>query len=252
MTRPTTATPVSTPRRWAVAVGFALVPVLFTAAGAAIAQIMELSDVSASLVLAATTALSAAIGVLVLSLRGGMRAGGFRAPRRLRDALWLLPALAVVLIVIATQPPTASPSLWLASAVLLAAVAVNEEVWFRGNVLSVLRPLGAGVAIGGSTLLFAVLHLANLASGESIPATVLQVAFAAVFGLVAAQLVVLTGSLWPGIVWHAVWNFANVIGGNLTTPWALTGIGVAIVVLIMYSLLLARRIAAPTASEARG
>ncbi|WP_307321649.1 type II CAAX prenyl endopeptidase Rce1 family protein [Microbacterium sp. SORGH_AS_0862] len=115
-----------------------------------------------------------------------------------------------------------------------------------------LDPASASLVLTGTTMLSAALGLiVLLTGGESPAATWTQVVFTAVFGLVAAQLVVLTDSLWPVIAWHALWDFTNTVGGNLSTPEALTGIGAAVVVLIMYSLVLGRRISAGAASGAR-
>lgn len=133
---------------------------------------------------------------------------------------------------------------------LAIAVGVNEEVWFRGIALAVLRPHGARVAIVGTSLLFGILHLANLLAGESLAVAGLQLAFALLFGVVAAELAVRTGSLWPAIVWHAAWDFLNFAGGNSTSPLALSGIGVCCVLLLVYALMLWRGIGRPEGTAA--
>ena len=125
---------------------------------------------------------------------------------------------------------------------LAIAVGVNEEVWFRGIALAVLRPHGVRVAIAGTSVLFGILHLANLLAGESMAVAGLQLAFALLFGVVAAQLVVRTGSLWPAIAWHTAWDLLNFAGGNSTSPLALSGIGVCCVLLLVYALVLWRGI----------
>jgi membrane protease YdiL (CAAX protease family) len=223
-------------RPWLTATAFALVPVAFTAAASAIGQGTALGAVAAALVVAGGAAVSTAVGLLVIG-RSRDTAGeyGFRRARRASAAWWFLPIPATVATALATQGVHVGWPQLAAYAVLAVAVAVNEEVWFRGIILAVLRPRGVRVAVVGSSALFGVLHLANLASGQDLAVSVLQVAFAVVFGLVAAELVVVTGSIWPVIGWHAGWDFVNYLGGNATTQGAVVGIGVAVAVMVAYA-----------------
>lgn len=130
----------------------------------------------------------------------------------------------------------------LAMLTLACAVAVNEDVWFRGIVMSVLRVAGVRTAVIGSAVLSGLFHVANVAGGEDAAAAALQVAFAALFGVVAAQLVTRTGSLWPAIVWHAAWDFVNDIGGNAMSASALVGIGAACAIMLVYAIALWPRV----------
>lgn len=227
--------------RWGAAILCALVPVVFTAAGSAAAQLAGLSDVASVLVIAAAVTISAVMGILVVRpMRRRREAAGFSRPTGARLAWWFLPLAVTVILVLATGGIAVSGELAAAYAVLVVAVAVNEETWFRGVVLALLRPAGIRTAVIGSTVLFGVLHLANLAGGADLGGAVLQVLFAVLFGIVAAQLAVVTGSLWPVIIWHAGWNFASYLGGNATTPLALAGVGAACVVMLVYALRLRR------------
>ncbi|GGC90445.1 hypothetical protein GCM10011512_16750 [Tersicoccus solisilvae] len=225
-----------------LAVALALVPVLCTAVASAAAQILGLDEASAALVIGAGAAVSAAIGVVVLAVAPfGLTPVRFGVPRRVRAVWWFLPLLLTVVIAVATQGIHVRAGVLAAYAVLVLMVAVNEEVWFRGIILAVLRPSGVRVAVIGSSLVFGVLHLANLAGGAGAAESVLQVVFAVLFGVVAAELTLVTGSLWPAVVWHAAWDFANFLGGNATTATALTGIALACAVMLAYAVLLWRR-----------
>jgi hypothetical protein len=90
-------------------------------------------------------------------------------------------------------------------AVLIAVALVApfaEEAFFRGFAYRVLRArLGVAVAVAGTSLVFALVH--GLAPGAWLP--VLPV------GLVLAALAEGTGSLWPGILAHAVVNALAVL-----------------------------------------
>jgi membrane protease YdiL (CAAX protease family) len=227
---------------WFAAIAFALVPVVFTAGASAAAQLSGATEIGGTFLLAAGAAASALLGVIVMRLsRPPLRDYGFRRPRRARAALWFVPAAATVLIILGTQGVRVDAPAIAAYAVLVIAVALNEETWFRGIVFAILRARSSRTAIVGSSVLFGVLHLANLAGGADIGSAVLQVAFAALFGLVAAQLLVLTGSLWPAIAWHAAWNFVTFIGGDATDTRSLSGLGAACLVMLGYAVFLGRR-----------
>lgn len=227
---------------WLVAIGFALIPVVFTAGASAAAQISGASEPVSALMLAVGAALSAIIGLIVMRLSPpALREYGFRPAQNARTALWFIPAAVSVVIILISQGVQVDPPTLLAYGVLVVAAAINEETWFRGIVFAVLRARSTSTAIIGSSILFGVLHLANVAGGEDLGAALLQVAFAALFGVVAAQLVARTGSLLPVIVWHAAWNFVSFIGGNATGVGAMVGLGVACLVMLAYSFALRRR-----------
>ena len=92
--------------------------------------------------------------------------------------------------------PTVTPQATLPMALLFDALlpAVAEELFCRGALLAVLRPLGRRAAVFGSALFFAVMH-ANPA----------QLPYAFVAGLFLGILLELTGSLLTPILFH----FAN-------------------------------------------
>lgn len=237
-------------RAWLRAVGAALVPVVFTAVGSAAGQVLALGDAGSTLLVAVAAALSALVGVLVLRRFPSDRVvARFRAATQRRRALSFLPVAATVVVAAATQGVVLPPAMWVPSLALAAAVAVNEEVWFRGVVLAVLNRIGVRTAIVGSATLFGVLHLANLAGGADLASSALQVVFAAVFGVVAAQLAVLTRSLWPSILWHGAWDLVNLLGGNQASAVALAGVAVAIAIMLGYAAVLGRALRGPGSSD---
>jgi sodium transport system permease protein len=80
---------------------------------------------------------------------------------------------------------------------LAVAPAVCEEALFRGAVLPSLARFGRGVAVSGSALLFAGFHL-----------SVYRFVPTALLGAVLGVVRLVSGSLWPAIVFHAVNNAA--------------------------------------------
>lgn len=77
---------------------------------------------------------------------------------------------------------------------------IGEELVFRGVVQSALEKYGSWVALFGSTLLFAAVH------GPSVIFVV-----ALVMGLLFGAVYRLSGSIWPAIVLHIVYNGLNLI-----------------------------------------
>ncbi|MEW4487431.1 ABC transporter permease subunit/CPBP intramembrane protease [Thalassoglobus sp. JC818] len=101
--------------------------------------------------------------------------------------------------------------LWLTLATFALAPAVCEELAFRGFILSGLqRSKREWLPIIISAMLFGVIHM--------IPK---QQFNAALLGLVLGLLAVRSQSLWPGVVFHFVFNGVQVLAARLT-PEALT------------------------------
>ena len=229
---------------WVLAVVFGLVPVVFTTVGAAYGQIRQLDDPGVYTAVAVAVTLSALVGALVMwRARPSFADFGFRAPEQARAALWFVPCALVVLSVliatgVATPPATIPPLLWLA-----VAVGFNEEIWYRGLSVTALRVLGTRKALVGGAIVFGVLHLVNLLNpGVTMEYALLQLLFAALFGFVAAEIFVVTRSLWPVIVWHAAYDFTAYIGGDALDLRGLLGTGAATVVLVAYAAWLWRQI----------
>lgn len=78
--------------------------------------------------------------------------------------------------------------------------AICEEFLFRGLILSALLPYGKKTAIFGSAILFSLMH--------QNPA---QILYTVVLGVIFAQMVIDSGSIWGGIILHFVNNFVSVV-----------------------------------------
>lgn len=88
---------------------------------------------------------------------------------------------------------------------------IGEELLFRGVIATALLRYGAIVGVIGSAVIFAVLHFA--------PATVLV---ALVVGLITGELRRRSGSVWPGVTVHIVFNVLSNVLAFVLVP-ALTG-----------------------------
>jgi len=83
---------------------------------------------------------------------------------------------------------------------IVVAPSIFEELLFRGVMLQALRRFGDHFAVVTTSILFALIH-GNLLQGP----------YALLLGLLIGYFVVYTGSLWTGIIIHAVNNFLGVI-----------------------------------------
>ncbi|MGO2113077.1 MAG: lysostaphin resistance A-like protein [Pseudoclavibacter sp.] len=94
----------------------------------------------------------------------------------------------------------------LAVAGTMCAIAVSEEVFFRGVVFRLIHGRwGAGIALGASAIIFGLVHLLN--PGASLWGAVAIVIEA---GLMLGAAYLATGSLWLAIGLHFGWNVATV------------------------------------------
>lgn len=99
-------------------------------------------------------------------------------------------------------------------AAFCALVAFVEEGLYRGLFMKWLLPKGWAVAVLVSSAVFGVTHALNLLGGQSVVQTTLQIAFALLFGLVAALLRLRLGSLLPLMLWHFLFDFTSFLGQN--------------------------------------
>ena len=89
-------------------------------------------------------------------------------------------------------------------------VAIAEESYFRGVIMRILsRTFSIRKAILISSFLFGIAHSVCIINGSSIIMVVLQVLNAFIFGIIVAQLYVITESIIPGMVYHMLFNFVN-------------------------------------------
>lgn len=98
----------------------------------------------------------------------------------------------------------------IALAFFTAAIGLSEEIYFRGMILTRLTtcfPIRQAILL--SSILFAAVHASQAFSGAGVIIVTLTVANALIFGIVASEIVILTGSLVPVIIWHAIYDFVN-------------------------------------------
>lgn len=170
--------------------------------------------------------------LLLVSRKRGYAWFGLKLPD-VKPALWLIPAVLIeVLPFIGGIGWKGSVPAAMSLVFCMICVGVAEELIFRGFILRRFRQSGIRPAILVSGIFFSLGHAANLLGGQDFAATLHQLLFALLFGLVAAELAVLSGSITVGVCWHIVHNLIATLTGSTTES-------IETVVLILQLILLA-------------
>lgn len=179
-----------------------------------------------------------------LTLLGWWKESGFNPPAEWREVrlLWF------PFLVVLGLPFLAGfkPSAWGTFVYLLSAYALTgfmEEGLMRGIVLRVLRPLGVTRSVVISSLLFGLLHIANLLYRS--PAIVLaQMVGAFVHGIGLAAIRYRTNTIWFPVILHALHDLALKYTNFPAIPLDV----VQVTLLMLYGIYLLRSWKAPVAA----
>ncbi len=179
------------------------------AAGVA-AAIMKTDEQQTMLIQALFFAFAFGVAILISkNVFGNVSSVGLKAPKSLyaEQSLYFIPLLVTEILPLFWGLQKGL-SLGTVLLVLLWSifVALAEETFFRGIILSLLKSKSLVLAIILSSFLFSLGHLANLAGGADPIATLGQVLFAFSFGLVAAIITLYTQSLLVPILLHFAHN----------------------------------------------
>src|SRR5665647_2244265 len=185
--------------------------------------------------------------VLIVYLRVGGRLAfyGIRSvqPGTLPLTFFYIPLFAITFVQYAKGFESGLDLRTVAFAVLLVtAVGFIEELLFRGFLLQALRTRGnltRAIIISGVT--FGIGHIVNLLRGYSPTDQALQIVAAVLIGVALAYCAVLTGSILPGIVFHALFNLSGTLT-NHSVLWDSVTVGVISIVMIAYILILRNRL----------
>lgn len=162
--------------------------------------------------------LAAAAFILAVALwQGRPEETGLRAvqhPGTLRLAwfpmLYILGALGVA---VALGLPPASVMIWVLINTLL--VGFSEELMFRGVMLRSFRTrFSIWPAVILTSLAFGAVHSLNIFTTGEVAQSLIQSCAAALSGLIFIALRLRTGSIWPPMLLHGLWDFATfTLGG---------------------------------------
>lgn len=134
-------------------------------------------------------------------------------PRRALLLLWLpLVYIALVLgsVALSGFPPGATIAFVFVNTLL---VGISEELMFRGILLrGALSRMTIWRAIWLSCILFGLIHALNVLITGDLPAALIQAVAAFMSGVMFMALRIRTGSLYPLIIVHALWDFSLFVG----------------------------------------
>lgn len=155
----------------------------------------------------------ALLALCVLMWLGWLQEAGFNQPIRWRSLhlLWVPALLALFYLLSFVGGPHFSRGTLLFTAAYALLVGFNEEARFRGVLLRALLPCGTLKGAVISSLFFGIAHLFNLLSGGPLPIILAQFigAFLLGFGFAACRIRINT--IWPLIIFHALYDFPALI-----------------------------------------
>jgi hypothetical protein len=170
--------------------------------------------------LAAEDLVLAITGIFLLMRLDWWKTAGYTTGIRWAQVpLFVLP-VAVALLSLGEGIKVTAPPVILAFAALTLLIGFAEETYFRGLILSTLLPTGAIGAVVVSSFLFAAPHLLNILGGVWDPVFTLADTVAAFgLGVTFAALRLRTGSIWPLVGIHALFDFRSLISlGGIDVP----------------------------------
>ena len=142
--------------------------------------------------------------------------------------LWLS-LIAAAMIVIGLPP--GSMIAFIAVNTLM--VGISEETMFRGVLFrALLTKYRVWTAILASSVLFGAVHILNVFNTGDLAGALVQSVPAGMSGILFVAIVIRTGSIWPAIIYHALWDcvlFVMLAGGKASgvdaDPTALDSLG---------------------------
>lgn len=214
-----------------------------TALGVAFSQIRELDTLDTYLAITGFLAASVIIGLIIMKKSGsGLDAYGVCRGKAGtgKKVVWYLPIFLIEILPVAVYGFQELDSVVTTAILLLytLAVGINEEIYFRGIALKVLKIKGKKKAVIGASVIFGVFHVVNLLNGKNILYIILQVVFAFLVGLVLAEIVCITGSLIGVIAWHTTHDFIAYSTGDVLDTKGLIILTVQVAVLLGFSVYL--------------
>jgi uncharacterized protein len=129
-----------------------------------------------------------------------------------RDLLVLLFPVATIIVGFVPGFRAATPEVIALAVASVALAGLSEELAFRGVLLRLLKPRGIWPAVVTSSVLFGLMHSANLALGSAWYTVLLQVTFSTMAGFGYAAIRLRTGSLLVPILLHAVYDLTFRLG----------------------------------------
>lgn len=192
--------------------------IFFSLQGAAVVA-LKLTGTAARLIPALVLwVLVGAAFVFVKIIKMTLSEVGFRAPQKgsLKKLFFLIPLIAVGLSgIIGGIDFSQGIGYIFACLCYVLAIAVSEEMFFRGIICNIWKNSGYKKAILISAALFGACHALQAMANPDLLQTILAICFAFLYGIAFAQIYLLTKSILPGIIIHAFHDFCSFIGNSV-------------------------------------
>lgn len=183
--------------------------------------IFELSGAAARFIPALIVWALAAVGFVILKIfKLPLAEVGFAKPQKgtLKRLWFLIPLIVLGLLALIGGVDLSQGIVYILACMLYAsAIAVSEELYFRGIICNVWKSGGYKKAALISAALFGACHALQAMANPDPIQTILAVCFAFFYGIAFAQIYLLTKSVLPGIIIHALHDLCSFIGNDLTS-----------------------------------
>lgn len=224
----------------------AVVTIVFMIFAGIIISVRGVNDVDAILVQGIFIWISAILGLLIMKISDvSMREYGLQLNGKIfsKKILWFLPIITVeACAFFAGMNDEVTMKIFIILVLFTIGVGINEEIYYRGLILKLLKIKGTKYAIIVSSIIFGLVHAFNALAGKAIIYIILQIIFAALFGFVCAEITILSKSLIIPIIWHAVHDLLALTTSQRLDTTALVILGVQSFVLIIYSVYLWKQV----------
>jgi len=224
----------------------AVVTILFMVFAGITISVTGLEDVDAISVQGVFIWISAILGLLIMKVSDvSMREYGLYFNNKIisKKMLWFLPlALVEAFAFFAGINDEITMKIFVILVLFTIGVGINEEIYYRGLILKLLKMRGTKYAILVSSIIFGVAHVFNALAGNDFLYIILQIIFAALFGFVSAEITVLTKSLIIPIIWHALHDLLAITTSQRFDTAALVILSIQSFVLILYSVYLWKKV----------
>lgn len=196
-----------------LSIRWAIVILVFPVLSGVIVTVFEMDQIQTFITQGSFMLISLVIPIIyILKKKINIEKLGIRSveKRSVRKVLYFIPLLFAEIPLIFTGVSSNGFIYYIALTFFTLAVGISEEVYFRGIILQLLQgSFTPKKTVMISALIFGIGHIANILTGGNLLAVFLQIANAVIFGIVTAEVVLITKSLVPVIAWHTISNFVN-------------------------------------------
>ncbi len=224
---------------------WAIIILLFYVLAGVITQVIGMNDIQTKFTQGICIWLSVILAIQYMKKsKVGFNSFGLKLPDSdsYKKVLFYLPAIIIELSVLLMGFPDNNILYIITILFMTLAVAFAEEIYFRGIIITILKELSIKKSIIISSIIFGLTHAGNIMGGSDIFLTLLQIIISFAFGIVFAEIFIITKSLFPTIVWHFIHNLFVYVGVQLDVKTNIIYAIFQIIILIIYAIFLLKKL----------